>query len=217
MINAITNTIKTRLMELAWAERVGGLTMPVTKYDADGRQEFVFPITNDIEGKACVEMGRYFDMVPNSRYKSALYIEQTGPVRFVQYEKKYTLLQFATDLRVVGWLNLSKMGYTDAAQSDIFSVQVAGKLLETRGIMQVGDDRYSGALVYVDLIGEAEKNQSIFSRYTYQRFANFLIYPFDFFAFDIRATFVVNTNCVVPVQEDEDICEDVNAHPIPAP
>jgi len=210
MINAVCNTIKRRLSDLDWVDRIAGLTIPATKYSAEGNPEFVFPISHDADVVDCVQQGKYWDLVPNKSYQCALYIEQQGPLRFDSFEKKYAWMNFTADLRIVGWVNLSKMGYTDPAKSGLFSVSVIAKLLEDRGVIEVEDSDYTGAKVYVEIVGEAEKNQSIFSRYTYSRFSHFTIYPFDYFAIDIKVKFLVSTNCVTPPAVEEEVCEDVS-------
>ena len=210
MIHAITNTIKVKLDTLAWTERTAGLVVPATKYSAEGNAEFVFPITSDMNAVDCVQQGKYWDVVPNSAYKGALYVEQLSAVRFAGFEKKYTWMNFTVDLRVVGWVNLAKLGYTDPAKSGLFSMSVIAKLLEDRGVMDVDDPDYAGAKIYVEIIGEAEKNNSIFSRYTYQRFSHFLIYPFDYFAVDLRCRLLVSSACVTAVADEGEVCEDVS-------
>jgi hypothetical protein len=57
--------------------------------------------------------------------------------RFDGFEKKYTLMNFSANMRVVGWLNLAKMGYQDASMSGLFSMSVISKLLESRGVLTV--------------------------------------------------------------------------------
>lgn len=208
MINAICNTIKERLADLSWVDRVAGLTVPVTKYGAEGAAEFVFPISADADVVDCVHQGKYWSLVPNNSYKCCLYIEQQGPVRFDSFEKGYKWMNYLADLRIVGWVNLAKMGYTDPAKSGLFVVSVIKSLLEDRGVMDVQDSDYTGARIYVEIVGEVEKNQSIFSRYTYGRFSNFLVYPFDYFALDIRAKFLVSTDCVTPPAVEAEVCED---------
>ncbi len=208
MIHVIASAIKERLEELTWPDRVAGLAVPVTKYSAENTPEFVFPITNDTLAQECIQRGKYWDLVPNNSYKGSLYVEQTGPLRFDGFEKKYTLMNFSANMRVVGWLNLAKMGYQDASMSGLFSMSVIAKLLESRGVVTVSNLQYSGALVYVEIVGEAEKNAGIFSRYSYSRFSNFLIYPFDYFAIDINVRFVVSSACVQAVEVGSELCED---------
>ncbi len=210
MINAITNTIKERLSDLDWVDRVAGLTVPATKYGAEGQAEFVFPISSDADVVDCVRQGKYWELVPNKSYNCCLYIEQQGPVRFDSFEKKYVWMNYLADLRIVGWVNLSKMGYTDAGKSGLFVVSIIKALLEDRGVMDVVDSDYTGAKLYIEIVGEVEKNQSIFSRYTYSQFSHFLVYPFDYFALDIRVKFLVSTNCVTPPAVEDEVCEDVS-------
>jgi len=210
MINAICNTIKERLNELDWVDRVAGLTIPATKYGAEGAAEFVFPISSDANVVDCIHQGKYWELVPNNAYKTALYIEQQGPVRFDSFEKGYKWMNYLADLRIVGWVHLAKMGYNDASKSGLFVVSVIKALLEDRGVMDIQDSDYTGARLYVEIVAEVEKNQSIFSRYTYSRFSHFLVYPFDYFALDIRVKFLVSTDCVTPPAVEEEQCEDVS-------
>lgn len=229
MIHTITEPIKTAISALDFysgdAARLAGVVIPISKTDADGNT-IVFPASCDVDGQACYEQGRYFDLLPNDNYQTVGYFEQRSDVRFTGYlDAKDQWMLHETDLRFVSWLNVKKLGYTDCSITSrvvlgVISTLTAnkGELSRNNGRFSIADANFTGAAVEVEPVRQAVKDPSIFARYTFARnttktrtggVTQFfeILYPWDYFAIDLRCTLIVGRDCFDAVGlEPEIIC-----------
>lgn len=210
MIHAITTPIKTAISGMTLFtsgtdSRVAGIVIPVTKRNRDG-QLVTFPVTFDVDGKQCWEEGRYFELLPNDLYRAVIYFEQLTGVRFTGYkDEKDQIMIYETDLRLVCWMNLKKFGSVDLTLADRVALGVIKTLTATKGETErnagrlaVVDASYTNAVVEVVPVQQARQEQTIFSRYTLPD-VSFLLYPFDYFAIDLRCYFHVGRECFTEV------------------
>lgn len=222
MVRTIVTQIKTHLTpSVPWVERISGLVTRATQPIMDtfeGREvkigDMFFPVADDVEGKACWESGRYFDMLPNSNYKSVLYFEQTSAVQKLDNKDiKGKIWVFQVDVRLVCWLNLKKFGEENPGLADMAMLNVMKRLLETKGRGLVGagdipinDERITNGKLDVLVLGQPINDSSIFARYSIAAIADNLLYPFEFFAIDLRCRLEVPKECVSEILEAEELC-----------
>jgi len=223
MIHSIVEPIKTAIatQDLYTGDqaRLAGIVIPITKTDADGAS-ITFPASCDVDGLACYEEGRYFDLLPNDLYQTVGYFEQRSDVRFAGYlDSKDKVMIHQVDLRFVSWLNLKKLGYSDCSITSRVVLGVIkaltatkGETSRTAGRLSVADAAFSGAIVEVDPQRQVLQDVSIFSRYTYRRTGATapipeLLYPWNYFALDLLCTFFVGRECFDAVGlETEIVC-----------
>lgn len=74
MIQTVCDKLKARLSGLDVTERLAGLVQPARVKKSTGI--FVYPSARDTIGVECWEGGKYNELLPNSEYKSVLYMEQ---------------------------------------------------------------------------------------------------------------------------------------------
>lgn len=195
MINLIATELKTKILELGLTERFGGLVQPVTQ-DVNG-DSFTFPISCDVSGKECFETGKYADLVPNSSYKSVLYFEQIGDVGRPEITgAKRNTIKWSATLRLVGWLNLDKLGETDCAVTDQVVYTIIDKVTEGNGVYDISNAAFTNAKMTVRLDRVVKKSPDIFRAYSYSEFVGNLVYPFDYFAVDFAVNLYVNKACL---------------------
>jgi hypothetical protein len=224
MIKTIVTQIKNHLVAetggVSWAERVAGLAIQAERPIMDtfeGRQvklgsEF-YPITDDLEGKACYENGRYYDLLPSSAYKSVIYFEQTAPLLYQgSKDIKGKIWVFEGNIRLVCWLNLKKFGEENHGLSDRAMLTIIKRLRANKGqgvgtgSIPVNDDNYTDARLDVTIIGSPITDRLIFGRYTIAQIAENLLYPFEFFAIDMKVRFEVGKECVSEILEADPVC-----------
>lgn len=207
MIHTITEPIKAAIqaMPLFFSSgldtRIAGIVTPVTKVDPKTGTRFVFPISCDVDGLACWEQGRYFELLPNDLYAAVLYFEQLTDVRFEGYlDSKDKTMIYRADLRLVGWLNLKKFGATDCTITSRLALGIIkaltatkGESSRTSGRLSVIDSAYDSAIVEVEPVRQVRQDASIFSRYTIKE--SNLLYPYDYFAIDCACTLHVGREC----------------------
>jgi len=222
MIRTIVTQIKTHLaFSIPWVERISGLVTRAVQpvmVNVDGQLakigENVYPIADDLEGKQCFESGRYFDMLPSSAYKSVVYFEQTAPVqRLENKDNKGKIWVFQTDVRLVCWLNLKKFGEENPGLADVAMLAIMKRVLETKGQtleqsgnIPVNDDRLTNARLEVSILGQPVTDRNIFARYSISEIAENLLYPFEFFAIDLRCRFEIGRDCFESILEADEVC-----------
>lgn len=203
MIHAIVAPIKTAIEALDIADKVGGIVMPLTK-EIEGQNNIIFPVSCDISGQKCYEDGRYFDLLPSESYKTVMYFEQRSGVRYIGPKGPGSgTMVYEANVRLVGWLNAKKLGFTDCSITSRVVLTVIKAILAEQaeysrnaGRFTVTDGNYTNAIVEAEVVQQVPKDPSIFSAYTVQQE---LLYPFDYFAIDLKCFFEVGKNCFVEV------------------
>lgn len=215
MIHTIAEPIKTAISAMplfttGTDTRISGVVLPVTKKDKEGNS-FTFPVSCDVDGKACWEQGKYFDLLPNDLYRAVIYFEQQTDVRFTGYkDSKDTIMIYETDLRLVGWVNLKKLGTTDCAITDRLALGVIktltsnkGEISRNSGKLSVVDADYTNASIELVPVRQVRQDRAIFSRYTLKE--TNLLYPWDYFAIDMRCYLYVGRECFTEVTAGAEI------------
>jgi hypothetical protein len=191
MINIVANILHDYIKELPWADKTAGLIRVATRTTESGIKQY-FPVACNLTEAEC-NGGRYKDLMPDDRKKSVMYFEDNGGV---QYKRSQGSVDFyEAKLRLVGWLNLKLLGQTDCsvtsgAVGDILRAmpgKVAHSIASTYG--------FTNMLINFD--GELKKDVNIFSKYSYNEAqAQYLLFPFDYFALDFTVEFAMNIDCL---------------------
>lgn len=196
---------------LAFTERLAGLARLITinEQTESGSIRKTFPVAFDVCETDCVA-GKYKDLTPNSNKKSVLYFEEISAPQWV--EQARSNFRFRSVIRLVGWLNLKKLGLTNNTWSADAIIQILAK------IPQKPFNNGNLLKIKVTNISEAEKTaQNIFGKYTYDEAVNqYLLYPYDFFALNFTVDFEINPACYEAIEEQEP-CECDNGGDIRSP
>jgi hypothetical protein len=188
MINDIGNILKPYIESLSFADKVGGVVKVATKTDTDSNDRTVkkyFPIDCGVTHQECIS-GKYTDLMPNSNYKSVMYFEDGG-IRFIGNNIR------EASLKLVGWLNLKKLGKTGCN----------GSALAVNTILNTLPTKYFNSppvyqRIKIEVQGEDVKSSQIFSKYSYDEDkTQFLMYPYDYFALNINVLFSISKACIV--------------------
>lgn len=187
MNEAIATILKRRLLGMSMSDKVGGLVRPITIRIGD--KNLTYPVAHDVTHSDCVK-GRYNDLMPNSKYKSLMYFEDGG----VTFTKREGGNQHGIgNLKLIGWINGQKFQHTECPTplSSCMVMEVIAALPETI----FNEDNLQR--IHVDVMGEQVKSNAIFNQYTFdESFSQYLMYPFDYFALNIRVNFTINVNCL---------------------
>ena len=197
MIRTIIDQIKTAITSKPYVERFGGVVMPVTRFDEVDEGMVLrqtFPISPQVTGLQCWEQGRYHDLVPNDQYKSIFYFEELDGMQTNSRRKvKDHMVEHRGRVRLVGWMNLQKLGIENEYNvAERIAFQLAGDI---EGTYQLSAP-LSKAMATIVPIGIQPKSSNIFDRYTYDNESGFLLYPFDFFAFDFEVLLSLKLDCI---------------------
>lgn len=182
MIDVVANTLAHKLEHLNFLSLVAGIAR-AQKLSVDGKIK-TLPAFPDPEKK-----NGYVWLTPQSAesgisYFEALSNEQTGEMaggRGFNYSAK---------LRLVVWLNTSRLSPPDVGAmmaACVSALQGPHSDYPPVQFIRVTPDR------------EVPRSPDIFARYTYDEAeTQFLMLPFEYFAFDFSVAYVLRNNCAIP-------------------
>lgn len=194
MINDIGNILKNKLIGLPFVDRIAGIVQTAVDKTQDSDNKFVikrFPVSCDVTNKDCEDnTNRLSDLIPNDTKKSIFYFEDIGGVSFVN--QIGANMNFVASVRLVAWLNIKKLGKTDCS---ITSLIVANVIREYNKQKTFNENPFTRIKIKVEK--QVIKDANIFAKYTYnQHNTQYLTYPFDYFALDLKVEFSINEKCM---------------------
>ena len=190
----IGNIIISKLTTLPFLDKYAGVVkvLSYTDTDKDGKlvkKTFPAECKTPINTEPC-DTSRYFDLCPDDKKKSVLYLEDKG-VRFTKIDGKK--IYYVASFDLVCWLNLPKLGVENCSFSAIAVTNII-KLLIGKGI-PVNNGIYQQ--LFIKPVSESPKNINPFSKYSYNvENQQFLIFPYDFFVMSIEASFLIDADCI---------------------
>lgn len=203
MTNDFANLLDSYIAELPFADKHAGLVRTVTtREQANDTKTKIssFPVACSASAVDCAAPGKLKELCPDSSKKSVIYCEENGGTTFLGFE--HNNLKFRCNIRVVGWLNLNKLGITSCSWSAIAILNIIAALPAVP-FNYIGKP-YTRCKVVS--ISEAEKSAAIFSRYTYDEpVTQYLLYPYDYFALNISFEFTVPRSCISQLVLDNPI------------
>lgn len=206
MTNDIAEILRDKIETLPFVDRIAGLVkaLTISEETDSGKKRKTFPVACNVSQADCMA-GAYQDLVPDSAKKSVIYFEEAGGTQMLGFDGPK--MKFRSNLRLVGWLNLKKMGLTDCGWSSTAVLQIIRELSD-----YTQPSNHNNKFIHLKITGisEAEKSAAIFSRYTYdETVTQYLIYPYDYFALNISVEFFVNKNCIEDAEiPDIEICDE---------
>lgn len=215
MVGAIATVLKSKLDNLPWLDRFGGLvsmaTRPVLTQGADGVQVVtgyqVYPVACGVNAAACWENGVYKHFEPDATKGAIAFFVDNGGAIMRGYEgPKNANLIFTFDLKFLCWLNLPRLGF-DLTDNQC---EVSGKLApyvmaqfwgqhSAFGKFEGGVEEGMFLDIEVNSISQFQKNPSVFQPFTFATDGDkrgLFIYPYDYFALRVGGTFRVNVKCL---------------------
>jgi hypothetical protein len=203
MLQDIIASIQPNITALPFIDKYGGLVRTARRViDASKDPSMskmvrqAFPVSCDVTGEACWESGRYLDLVPNSKYKSLVYFEEIQPLSANGLANKFPKdirLKFTAVVRLVAWFNMPELGQENcsisgAAFGSFYTL--FEKLNKTRlNLPFVAHSEFV-------FRSQANKNENIFSKYTYDENSNLLFYPYDTLGMDYVINLYIDPKCL---------------------
>lgn len=178
-------------------EKVETYTDTVDGVESTFRVGKSFPAYCQLSTDEC-ETGDYTDLVPNDTRASIIYFEDGGSVMIDHKAGKY---QYESTLRIVCWLNLKRFNAPGCSLSQYIVPQLIHAL--PKGPFNDGD------FLTIQLVTASEqpKDANIFAKYTYDEpKTQYMMYPFDFFAIDIRVRFWTSRACFTEFEQITPSC-----------
>lgn len=191
MTNEIGDIIKDKLSALTFIEKLAGVvkTITISGQDKDNRvYKQSFPVACNMSFEDCTNGSRYQDLVPNSKLKSIVYLEDQG-IRKNGVNGANTV--YVASFLLVGWLNLKKLGESSCSISGL----VVASILKTLNVQPFNEGIYQR--IRIEDLGQNPQSNIPFNKYSYDESkTQYLMYPFDYFSIPLQVTFELNTACV---------------------
>jgi len=180
MIDHVVQGIAHRLKQLNYLSKVGGIARQ--QKIKDGVTTMIYPAVPDSE-----KAGNYILMAPDSRETAVLFFE-------VQSNNAGNTIaggrgqQYSANIRVICWLNLQRITPPDTCA---IMAQVVSLITQ---VEQTSSDFVSSVRVVPR--SEVPRSSDIFGKYSFKEDeTQFLMLPFDYFAFDFQVSYILNTAC----------------------
>lgn len=186
----IAKILKSQIENLSFMDRVAGAVRVVRRQDVTDKGPIIktFPVDCDVTQKDCVS-GKYTDLFPNSKYKSIHYFEDLGAT--VPTGQDQSNFDFEARLRLVGWLNLQKLGKATCSVSHL-AIAAILKAIEAKNF---NNDPFTR--IQIKCTGIEPKTAAIFSKYSYsEEISQYLLYPYDYYAINFSVSFRVPYKCI---------------------
>lgn len=196
MNQTVANILKDYLEDCGsdFVDKIAGLvqTVHLNIVNSDGvKVEKTFPVSCNFTAEDC-KAGLYNDLTPDSKYKTVIYFEDGG-VTFNNRQGNWAC--YTSNLKLVCWINvkLYSGGVCDIADPCTASTEIIKKILCCFPSQPVYVSAYSRFMPTI--VSEEIRSNAIFSKYTYNELqTQYLLYPYDFFALNIRTDFCICTD-----------------------
>lgn len=167
----------------------------------NGRIIQSFPIACGTSFEDCNKNGSLTDLVPNSNLGCIVYFEDLG-VRLIS--KSAQLRNWKASYRMVGWINIKKLGYDSCSVSGTIINTILNQFPEVQ--FNVTGTPYQRCSI--EVLGQDPKSLNPFSKYSYDEDkTQYLMHPFDYFSVQVDIDFSVHKSCVVAFEKQtENIC-----------
>lgn len=229
MTAAIADVLKSKLVNLPWLERFGGLvdvaTRPVLIPGADGVQVVggyqSYPVACDVNAANCWENGRHKHFEPDSSKTAIAFFVDNGGSAFRQLEgPKNANLIFSFDLKFLCWLNLERLGQELTYGHCNVSGRLAPLVMKQFWGCHDAFGKFNGApeeealqSIEVTSLSQYAKTPAMFQPFTFATDGEkrgLFLYPYDYFGIRIGGTFRVNIKCLEDVffRRSDEYCID---------
>ena len=192
MNQAIANIIKNHISGLDFIDKIAGLTQVMTFEIRNDKNEMVqksLPIACCVTPGECGIEGAYYDLMPNSDYKTVIYFEDGG-VSFERAESNWKY--YKSNLRLICWINIEKIFGHDC-KSELpctYAAHIVAEII--RALPEFPENHVPFDRVYSEITNQLVRSPSIFSAYTYdERHSQFLMSPYEYFCLEVDTSFAI--------------------------
>lgn len=184
----IEQAMRSSITGLSFVERYGGIVRAM-KYKDAGK----IPVSTLLSSDQCKDTSFYKMLIPDDAYKSVVYLEELG-IRGPNFGgPKQNVMIFNSRMRFVAWLNLRKLGISDAYNPERFALEAITAL---KGRNDFTQDSISGDFQVLRFTVGGTDYNTAFGRYSYADRAHLFFDPYGFFYFDMEIELRINAACV---------------------
>lgn len=191
MNEVVANYLIEKIAAESWVHKLSGIVKPFIRMDYLFDEELesnipvrnIYPVSCKLSFEEC-SSSAYSELMPNSSFRSVAYFEDNGSEVY-EYKKNNSYIK--SRLRFVCWLNMNLIEHTGCTISDQIIPRVISLFHQSK------PTNYSGVVeLTTRVVSVPKKDANIFGQYTYnQEISQYLLYPYDYFALDIEATYAI--------------------------
>ena len=214
MTSVIADILKSKIANLAWIERFGGMVSQATRPEivTVNNEQVVkgyqtYPVACGVNMENCWETGLFKHFEPDSTKSAVAFFADNGGVTLkdVLGPMRAGLL-FQFDLKFLMWMNTKRLGQNITGGSCLPSGIVAPYIIQQLfgdhspvGLFGGGPEEEVFQAMEVTSIRELTKSSSMFEPFTFASDGarrGLFISPYDYFGLSITGTFIINRNCL---------------------
>ena len=215
MISAIATVLKSKLVNLPWIERFGGLvnvaTRPIVAQGADGVSVVTgyqsYPVACDVNQANCWDNGLFKHFEPDSTKTAVAFFTDNGGVALKSVEgPKNARLKMSFDLKFLCWINLARLGSEFTQGGCEVSGYIAPYVIAqfwgqhtARGLFAGGMEEDIFQEIDVTSVRQLQKTPAMFSPFAFSTDGDkrgLFLYPYDYLGLSVSGTFTININCL---------------------
>lgn len=237
MVSVIADILKSKLADLDWIERFGGLVVEAKKADfhtgGDGTQSVVgypsYPVACDVNTLNCWENGVFKNFEPDSSKSAIAFFVDNGGATMQGFEgAKMMFMKISFDIRFLCWLNMKRLGeeITNAGcyasgrvapyvLSQLVKIHSRADIEAVFGVDSVEARVFQG----VEVTGwqQLVRSPNMFQPFSFAAKTDYFIWPYDYFGLRLTGTFVVNRNCLPELYEAPFVADESECLPVETP
>ena len=187
----IDEFITPSIASLPWIGKYGGVVQKLVKDSVntnDQRVKVTYPVSCNVLGRDCANIGAYEDLVPNDKYRTVVYWEEISPMsqNGVSNTKRFGYKKAQGTYRLVCWFNLLKLG-----ENGCIAPIAAYKQIErlTNMDIRLNSGEFTGSHLTIVPVRDVPRDADVvFGKYSYPKNSKYYLKPFDFFAIDYNFT-----------------------------
>lgn len=219
MISVISDILKSKLSNLVWIDRFGGMVSQATRPNVvteNGTQVVkgtqTYPVACGTSDAACWNDGLFKHFEPDSAKAAIAFFVDNGGVSFKTVQGPMGAgLQFSFDIKFLCWMNTKKLGDEITGGGCNPSGRVAPYVIAQLygdhtavGLFAGGIEESIYQAIEVTEIRELTKTPNMFEPFTFAKDGvnrGLFLSPYDYFGLNIRGTFIINKNCLPELGE----------------
>jgi hypothetical protein len=217
MVHVIADVLKSKIAELEWIEKFGGMVDAAYKpvyapLEGTNQQvkigDLVYPVDCISNCEDCWHKGVYYYFIPESKKAAVAFFTDSGGAGLQQVDgPKQGWLRFRFEIRFLCWLNLERLGVEGCGFSGTAVPYIISKFFgrhTVTGLFDGGvlEDVFQG--VEVTGIAQLPKDPRMFEPFSFAREGNdrgLFLYPYDYFGLTITGNFIVARHCLPALLE----------------
>lgn len=202
MVEQIGEILKNRIINAVYVDRIAGIVSVTSYKEKVNGKDIIYklPTSCNVEGLNCGEDNdnSIKDLVPDSKKRSVIFFEDLSGASILQKDRRDNV--YYSTIRMVAWLNQQKLGKNQCNVTGPVMNDIVNKL---QTVSPFNEPPFTK--IKISVVKIIPKTPSIFKRYSFKEMEKqYLMYPYDYFALDVKIQYNINNFCLEDFILDEE-------------